>query len=383
MLEQRAAEIATGLFKEYYRGMARLESAYVVGREFGIGNFDSKVAYRHIAFGSPDELHRYLAELGPAFVSCSAARYTNAAARPMEAKGWMGSDLIFDLDASDLRLECAAAHGSGWVCGNCLESIRHETFRLIDEFLIPDFGFSVREISINFSGNRGYHVHVVNDDVVRLDGAARRGITDYITANGLDAEMFFNGLKARGRRLEGPMPTDYGWRGRFARGVIAALNKGEGALVELGIEKRVARRLAANSAEAVLGIATNGNWDKVNVPKKAEVWSSVLQRLAIRQADSIDRNVSNDIYHLIRLPETLHGDTALIAKRMTYAELEHFDPMSSAVAFSGGGMLKVKTGRVPSFSMKGETFGPYNGEVMELPICAALYLLLKRVASPA
>ena len=127
--------------------------------------------------------------------------------------------------------------------------------------------------------------------------------------------------------------------------------------MDLGIEKREAQMLTRKSAEIILGIST-GDWNKLNIPKKGEFWANVLNNIAIKQGDAIDRNVSTDIHHLIRLPGTIHGDTGLIAKKVkSLKALAEFEPMKEAIAF-GGAPVSIKTAKVPEFMMAGTSFGP-------------------------
>ena len=48
-----------------------------------------------------------------------------------------------------------------------------------------DFGFSLDELHVFFSGHRGYHVHVEEESVRSLDAMARKEIVDYVTGLGL------------------------------------------------------------------------------------------------------------------------------------------------------------------------------------------------------
>jgi len=259
---------------------------------------------------------------------------------------------------------------------------RNETLRLIEDFLIPDFGFSESEIKINFSGNRGYHVHVINDEILKLTSNARKEISNYISGSNINIKAFFPSIEQRGTVLMGPKPTTPGWGGRFANSMIKRLNLDETALEEIGIEKSEARKLIRNKAAVILGI-TMGNWDKINIPKKAEFWKTVIKNLSIKQSDSIDRNVTNDIHHLIRVPNTLHGDTGLIAKSInSISEFERFNPMNDAIAFKEGS-LKVNITKAEKIVMNNMEFGPFENKTVELPIYAALYLVLKRVAELA
>jgi DNA primase small subunit len=379
-VDQNVAALATKMIKEYYSRLDNLPLKDMGKREFGFGEYDKKISYRHLSFPNFTALKRYLVETAPPFISYSAAEYERPEARPIERKGLLGAELVFDLDANDLQLPCIKIHGSKLVCSICLDAVKKETIRLVEEFLVPDFGLSKDEISINFSGNRGYHVHISDPKVFTLDNAARREISNYISPPDFDPSRFFPTLGMKGVALHGPKPTDKGWGGKLARSVITAMNSGEEALIALGIPKELARKLIKSKGGVVMGISS-GNWDQVQIPKKGEFWGNVMNGITIKQSNSIDRNVTNDPRHLIRLPETIHGETGLIAKSVRMDEIGKFDPMKDAIIFKGSEIL-VKTGKVPAFTMAGKQFGPYENKTLGLPIYAAIYLMLKGLATP-
>ncbi|MEM3030568.1 MAG: DNA primase catalytic subunit PriS [Candidatus Micrarchaeia archaeon] len=340
-------------------------------REFGVGSWSKKIETRHMAFAGERELAAFLAREAPFFVSYSAARYAFPDARPMQKKGWIGSDLMFDLDADALALNCA--HGRGWVCDACLNAVKEEAARLIEEFLVPDFGLAKDEIQLNFSGNRGYHIHIQRADVLGLENAARREIVDYLMANGLDLQKIF--FVDELRVLRGPMPNDGGWGGKLARAFLRALK--EKRLGELGIHPRTANRFYAREEKVAAGIE-RGNWDVINIQERKAFWAAVAAKLSVRLADKIDQNVTADSTKLIRLPDSLHGETGLLAKRLK--NLDAFDPLKHAVAFDGKNTVRVKVARAPAFRFGEQSFGPFENQEAELPEGAAIYLLCKKAA---
>ncbi len=380
MLDAKSSELIKGLLKDYYSRAADLSPHEIERREFGFGDFERKIAYRHMAFRDWKTLKTYLTNDAPPFVSVSSAHYQHPDGRPMENKGRIGAELVFDLDANDLNLPCGKEHGRSWVCEKCLEAVKAETYKLIEDFLISDFGFSEHEIEVNFSGNRGYHIHINNKTVFGLDSDERKEISNYISAHNIEMSSFFPTLGMKGKRLEGPKPTDYGWGGKLAKGVITTLNAGDmDSLIAMGFDKPTAKILYKNRLEIVLGIG-NGNWDTVNIPKKAEFWAKMLSTIAIKQSDSIDKNVSTDVHKLLRLPGTIHGDTGLIAKKLkSVSDLSNFDPMSDAIAFKGGSR-RIRIDSAPKFQMGGKSYGPFSKTDAELDTAAAAYLILKRSA---
>ena len=97
------------------------------------------------------------------------------------------------------------------------------------------------------------------------------------------------------------------------------------------------------------------------------------------QASAIDTVVTTDIHRLIRLPGTLHGKTGWLAQTVPIDELEDYDPLTSAIALNGG-TEKVYVRRAPRFSIGDGSYGPYEGEKVELPLAAAVFLLCKKAA---
>ena len=386
MLNKEVIMVVSPLIREYYeksRGFAPLD---IEMREFGFGDYERKIAFRHYAFRDEQALRKYMIDNAPPFASYSTAFYRYPTARPMENKKLLGGELIFDLDSTDLRLPCQQEHGRDWICEKDLDAIKLEAIKLVEDFLIPDFGFSENDISINFSGNRGYHVHVNNMDVYALDGEARKRISDYISGAGLDLQAFFpivpivKNEESKMKKQMGPKPTDTGWGGKLARNFLATLDSGIEALIALGIEKQNARALYKKRALIRMGI-NNGNWDMVYIKNKMDFWKRISENQIIKQSDLIDKNVTKDMHHLIRLANTLHGDTGLVAKKIdSMSDLHKFEPMNEAIAFREGSM-KVHANKVQKFFMKDMQFGPYHDVDVEVPTYAALYMLLKRVAT--
>ena len=372
------AGLVNGLISDFYKTATGLAPEKIAEREFGVGNFDVKISQRHMSFRNERELKDYLSANAVPYVSSSSAYYKFPAGRPMDRKGWMGSDLVFDLDVTDMDLPCQLKHGKSWICGICLDEVKKETLKLIYDFLIPDFGFSEKEMEVNFSGNRGYHVHVKNKDALTLDASARKEITGYISGMGIDFDDLFPTAGRRGEKLVGPRTSEKGWRGRIARNFLSNLNAGTDSLMRMGIEKTIATKLHRSKGLVQMGIK-NGNWDMVYIKNKGEFWKSIVEKQAVSQSDRIDRNVTNDPTHLLRLPNSIHGGSGLLAKRLgAPKELYGFDPMREAIAFRRG-FVKIEAHTNQKLDMAGQRFGPYAGEI-KVPIYVGVYLYLRGLA---
>ena len=112
-------------------------------------------------------------------------------------------------------------------------------------------------------------------------------------------------------------------------------------------------------------------------PRKSKsFWTSVLENVVSDQMIPIDRQTSIDMHKIIRVPETLHGTTGFLAKTITIDNLKEFDPHKEAIVF-GAEMVRLFIKKAPKFSLKGESFGPFEEEEVELPLFVGVYLLGK------
>lgn len=365
-------------FREHYERVEVKPPDQIEKREWGFGGWEKKIEVRHLQIKNADELKSRLVREAPLFVSYSAAYYEFPDMRPMERKNWLGADLVFDLDSDHLELPCKKMHGEKWVCDGCLNAVKEETVKLVEEFLIPDFGFSKNDIEVNFSGNRGYHVHVKDESVRKLGGYARREIVDYLGGVGMDFEAVgFRYETVRGRKerkLLGPRPNDAGWAGRIARFVREAV--AERKLEEMGVDEGDARRIYRKAEQFVRSV-DEGKWDAVRIQNKESFWRGVIGKLGVRLGDRIDQNVTADATKLIRLPESLHGESGFVARRVK--DIDGFDPLKDAVVF-GEKPVRIKIRNAPQFRVGEETFGPFRNEERELPERAAIFLICKKEA---
>lgn len=373
-------------FRRYYGRCALAMPEQPQQREFGFGTWEKKIEYRHLAFASEQELRGYLQRNTPLYVSYSTAFYEFPAARPMQKKNWLGAELVFDMD-----IHGCARHDEDWVCDGCLNWIKGETIKLVEDFLLPDFGFSRQEIRINFSGNRGYHVHVANDAVTQMSGGARREFEDYLKATGLDYRHLFGfGWTERNlsKGVEGgqkpvksfAIPTMYGWAGKIVNFLIRTINQGDSvALEQLGLSKGATKKIIEGKTEIIEKLKS-GRLGAIPVfsAKANLLLEQVASKAAIHSKDKSDEGVTCDVTKLIRMPGTLHGSTGLAAKPV--ADIDKFDPLSDACTL-GNVPVKVRVERAPKMRIGAEEFGPFENAVAELPMSAAIYLMCKRKAA--
>ena len=370
-------------------------------REFGFFTFKEGVVIRHKRFTNLKELLDFIKENTPSDIYYSAAYYENPEAE-MEYKGWLGADLVFDIDADHVESPCDRKHdfwicknckrqGFGshprecpdcgeskfeeisWMCKVCLESAKDEAIKLVD-VLVGDFSFSQEEIKVFFSGHRGYHLHIESKAVRELKQDERKEIVDYLMAVGLNPK--FHGVNFQNI----PSVGEAGWRGRMAMGAYQfLLEASESELKAIGIKGRTLKKII-DEKDAILEALSSG---RKLIPKGIGLKTliKIYSAGAKKQSIKIDPVVTVDIHRLIRLGGSLHGKTGLMKIEVPTESIESFNPFKNALAFKNG-EIKVKTlYDLPELIFSDEIYGPFKAnKIIEVPTQVAVFFACKNVA---
>ena len=329
-------------FREYYSRVDLYIPKEFERREWAFApleNFPEFVMNRHIAFSSDLELKAYILTNIPAHAYYSSAYYEDPSAE-MGKKGWMGADLIFDIDADHLP-------------SKSLKSAKREVFKLV-KILTDDFGVSENDIEIVFSGHRGYHIHVYDERFKELESAERREIVDYLT---------LNSLKAQGSRQMKRVARC------IAKYIANVIKDGriDAILEEFGV---------ADVSILKKNIKSIADGDLSSIPKA--MLDRIFNLCVLKVATHIDPPVTADIKRLIRLPNSLHGKTGLRVTVVPLDKLEEFDPLRDAVVF-GDEKVKVRIKKKVKLRMKGEEFTLDAGK-NKVPEYLAIFLICRGVA---
>jgi len=374
-------------FKKFY-STHQVSVPNVGQREFGFG-FDKKINYRHRAFSNGREFQEFLVNEGPLFASYSVALFEFPWAQPMPKKSLLSADLVFDIDSKpeqggDGKADGGSEEGADGVqnkshnkffCHACVERSKKVTQSLLDNFLFPDFGFSQNDVQIVFSGSKGFHVHVRSPAVAQLSGNARRLLVDYITGRSLSLESIVKEklIGERVKVLQGPTSKESGWPGHFYNYVVNTIRNGSVEEIRaLGLTLKRSQYIVENK-QKILELLAVGNWDVFHtaIPALEETFDKVVSQRSVE----IDSPVTFDIHRLIRVPGTLHGDTALVAKPLTYNELEKFNPTRDAIGF-GQTQVSVEVKEAGAVEFAGQNFEFHEGKTA-LPLGLALLLACK------
>jgi DNA primase small subunit len=388
-------------FSRYYEkeGVQNVEK--LENREFGVITERSGM-WRHLGFKSQADLKDFMKKQVPLHAYRSSAYYQNPGARTMDEKDWLGADLIFDLDADHIK------GGEKLKLEESLALVKKEFIKLVDSYLLGDFGFAESDVQIVFSGGRGYHAHVMDPRMRRLDSHQRREIVDYITATGLEKNWLIQSEPFKASSFQGrvrkvdyihrfPEPEKGGWRGKVGKNVYLLFDEFENTDKE-----EVVRRLSSHKgigekiAEEMWEDLFTGKEGELGIDKlrrnrtgfRKEIYLTKFLDFVINESKvdiggETDEPVTSDVKRLIRLPGSLHGKTSLIARRLTRSELDAFDPLRDGF-WQGFGDSPVKVLGIDDFGirLKGNDFKVKKGQETEMPEFAALFFACHKKASP-
>lgn len=367
--QSKESEFLKQKFSEYYYKNF-IDLPNVENREFGFGVFKRKIANRNIAFRDATEMNSFLRNNKPLFFSYSNAYYKYPEKKPMENKIILGADLIYEFDADELGLEVEEIDGKQWFEKKHLDEAKKQIFRLID-FLESDFDFDSKYFSINFSGKAGYHLHIRSEKIRDLNKQSRIELVDYLTGAGIYFEKlgydFEKGIVSKSKG---------NWVKRINSTIkeIVSLSPKELSALS-GVQQKKINTLLEKKEEVIEGI-DRGVLFKLEGKKSQEFWKKIFESAVEKQISPIDRQTSTDLHKIIRVPNTLHGDTGFIAKTIQIDDLKEFDPFSDSIVFDNTPQ-RVFIKKAPKFTLNKESYGPFENEEIQVPLFVAIYLIGK------
>lgn len=386
---QKSLGFVKSTFQQYYASNKVDLPDRFGRREFAFVLFGGKGMLRHLGFEKREMIWDFLSERAPQHAYYSSAYYQRPDAPKMVEKNWMGAELIFDLDSDHLP----NAEKMGYV--ESLREVKKEFIKLIDEFLLGDFGFKEKHMELYFSGGRGYHCHVKDPSILDLDSNERREIVDYITGRDLQDSLIFHeqatGRKrygshsfASGKSLKMPTPDQDGWKGRISRGIIDLvyeIKKSDDPLKKLeeyGVNRHDAERLIADLSEERVRRIQDGMLDQSKTIRKFFLNSALRKTAVSLSAGETDEPVTCDVKRLIRLPSSLHGKTGFKVVKISVDELKDFDPLIDAVVLPDD-PVRMMIQKQGSMEMNEQNFHLELGE-QEVPTYLAVFLLGRKHA---
>lgn len=287
-------------------------------REFGFDHTGEGPSDRKNVFMDVRDLEDYIKATAPYAIYSSVALYEE----PKEMSGWLGAELVFDIDAKDLPLRrCSHIHGHGEVCPICLEDAKELA---MDTLIVLREDFGLENVHVVYSG-RGYHIRVLDEWALGLDSRAREKVLAYVSAA---HEVGFDDIQSRRIMLSSGYFRVFRLRfGYFIRRV------GENHLFNIGLRRGQVERILENREEIYEGFVRRG---LLTAFPQGIGYKTLAKLFALSSTFSkayFDGRVTVDVKRILRLPSSLHSKAGFVSTYIGPDErkLRRFNPFKDAV----------------------------------------------------
>jgi DNA primase small subunit len=379
-------------FTQYYQTAPLWIPPRLKAREWMFIPFGGGMPLRHKSFSDIESVRRFLCERPQHSVFYSSAYWLRPHEYKMNDKGWLGADLIFDLDGDHLPGVTDKDFPA------MMDVIHEQAWSLWNDLLDPEFGFKEEHLQVTFSGHRGFHLHYRDPQYFHLDSQARRELVSHIRGEGVEV----TDLIERSSVVE---PT--GWARRVNRGIgsvvekLDSIHNGDKKLLKLMtselkemLEREGLKGLrGAASVEKLAGLMQDSgrrsrvlNGQLYGLNNYALTFQNLIRAdssVVLGNAGETDEVVTIDTRRQIRWPCSLHGKTGMRVTEFPLSRLDPdgsnpFDALSEGIALSREGNIKVEMvvdDAIARFDNR--VVDSAKGDIVEIDEAGATFLVLK------
>jgi len=279
-------------------------------REFGFDHFGRGPNDRYKVFTEPDYLKRFMKSKTPFAAYCSVAYYE----KPRKRDGWVKSELVFDVDAKDIPVRTCGCNN---VCETCLGQAKEIVSKLIDT-IKEDLG--LKDIHLVYSG-RGYHIRVLDKDIMKMDSDVRSQILKYIV--GVDVPKIEHFVGADVIKIE-HFSIPFGYPNVFTLRVkYGILHLTEDSKID-DVNKKLLKDILKYR-----NLLEEDKWGLFKIKIGPRRYKKVVSSITSLNMGLVDAKVTIDLKRILRLPSSLHSKVSM--KCAEVKNIETFDPFKKAV----------------------------------------------------
>ena len=345
------------LIREYYKTQL-IDVPKMEQREWGMGYLSKAPVNRHLSFKSPEELRTYLVRRPPLHLYHSITYWKFPEAPIMRDKEWLGADILFEIDAPDVLGKKVAEHKTlDEIISLVLPSVTRLT-----ELIQEEFGVAERDIKGWYSGHRGFHIVIRDKELIEIKEGGRRTLASYLRLDTINSARECKKLLRR-------TPLTAGTKRMLSplKEIIISPETWQ-------ITPQLKKVLQANKSKLLNTL--NKGFIPIGLLRSKEIEEIIT--LAQKQAAiSIDYKVAVDIHRLSRTPNSIHGETGLVAVKIPFNKLQDFKLKQAWMP----GIEKKEPQAITALenatiNIGGETYKLQKGEKQLLPLPEALYAIL-------
>lgn len=312
---------------------------------------------RYNSFSTPEELKREVCRLNPARFEIGPVYSAKPKDRKTVQKATfrpLSRELVFDIDMTDYDEIRTCCSGKG-ICKRCWAFIA-VAVKVLDEMVRTDFGF--KHLLWVYSGRRGIHCWISDEEACNLSDEARRAIVgwvDIIKGSANQSKKVEVGGYAGGasstagtgprylhpsirRALEG---DDASGQGPLKSAFVEIVLRDQDCFREAKQWETLLNLLPTGEADAVVKLRNKWNshplrasldkWadvtDVASKSKRQSAWKTALEDVILQYTyPRIDTEVSKHLNHLLKSPFVIHPATGKVCVPLQTSQVEAFDP---------------------------------------------------------
>lgn len=269
-------------------------------------------------FATMKELTDYLSNSSNiTSVYASMGYYQDPNVFAINKRGHMGADLAFDVDLKPTgsRLD--------WMYDVCAVTSN------VIERLVKELGFKREEMTLDFSGGKGFHITINNSTYRDLTKKQRNSLVEYLKGVGVDRKS----LEAR----------KGGWNEHYTNFLsnLSALMTDD---TKQNYNILLAHELPKVHAKKISDLATKPDFRQnfatgrfVGLSAKAVyAIQSAFMRTTVASYEVVDSSVTGDLNRLLRVAGTIHGSSGFVSTRLDLDDINDPEVIFTKIKQAGG-----------------------------------------------
>lgn len=250
-------------------------------------------------------------------IFASVAYYQDPQVKAPSKKGYIGSDLVFDID---LPIDGSRYDWMYTACDATLDLVR---------VLTKELGFSEDSLVIDFSGSKGFHITVSDESLRDMHKDDRRHLVQYILGEKVDKSLL--GVEKGG------------WSSRYDAyksrlGQVCCDDKvtNEAILSKVfNLPQVHAKKLGDHLSKSSNRAAMKGS--RLELSDAAEKsLRGLFLRAEKKKFSGVDKQVTVDKHRIFRIPGSIHPKTGFTSTRVLLSDLSEPDRVFEKIKVAGG-----------------------------------------------
>ncbi len=255
-------------------------------------------------------------------VYASTAYYLDPNMKAPSKRGFLGHDLVFDID---MAYTSDYANRVEWMHEVC-----YRTSYLID-ILTDELGFARDKMEVSFSGSKGFHILVNDTELVNMDVADRAQLCQYVTGQKV--------IRSDIKKGKG------GWNKKYSRYIDCLvrlmtddIEYNEKTLLSMGFPKSNAKKISGLMSDSTKRTAfSQGHLEWLDAKVSKALVDSFFKKESSIFADRVlDSSVTTDKHRIFRFPGTIHPKYGFVATTLEPSDLDDPSIVFDKIKQAGG-----------------------------------------------